>query len=809
MTRAGRTGTLVFATLAILAAVIAARARYTADLSAFLPRAPTASQRLLTEELQAGLASRLIMIAIEGPDAPARARVAVELARRLRSDPAFLEVSDGDAQAFARTADFLLAHRYQLSDAVTPERFTAEGLHRAIGDTLDSLASPEGLLAKPLFASDPTGETLHILDGLDSPRIATLDGVWSSRDGRRSLLIAETSAPGSDTDGQEQACAAIRGAFDAAAATLPPSARKLTLRLSGPGVFAVTARALIHAQVIRLSSLSALLIAALLLLAYRSPAALLLTFVPVVSGALAGVAAVALGFGAVHGITLGFGVTLIGEAVDYAVYLFVQSGSDASSEWRSRVWPTIRLGMLTSVCGFAALVPSGFQGLAQLGLFSIAGLVTAALVTRFVLPEWQPHVLATAELAPLGTALARVLRRLQSVRVALVVLALLGCLVLFWHRATLMSRELTDLSPIPVADQELDASLRADLGAPDARYLVVVSSPDTAATLRSAEAVARELKSLTDAGVLGGFESPTHYLPSPAAQRARLASLPPPAELAARLREALAGLPVSASRLEPFLKDVEQARAAPSLTPRDLAGTPLASGLEALLTASGAGTTAFLPISPVAGSDLTAAALDQVRAAVLGAMRAPDSGAAPAGAAAPGEASPGAPSVTARVLDLKTEADSLYSHYLTQAATLSLLGLAAILALLVLALSPVRALRVVTPLALAVLTVAAGLAAAGERLGILHIVGMLLIIAVGSNYALFFDRLARASRTDLPRTLASLAVANLATVIGFGVLGFSSVPVLAALGRTTAPGALLALIFSALLAPRTALEASP
>ena len=51
----------------------------------------------------------------------------------------------------------------------------------------------------------------------------------------------------------------------------------------------------------------------------------------------------------------------------------------------------------------------------------------------------------------------------------------------------------------------------------------------------------------------------------------------------------------------------------------------------------------------------------------------------------------------------------------------------------------------------------------------------------------------------MPRTLASLAVANLATVIGFGVLAFSSVPVLAALGRTVAPGALLALLFSAML----------
>ena len=43
------------------------------------------------------------------------------------------------------------------------------------------------------------------------------------------------------------------------------------------------------------------------------------------------------------------------------------------------------------------------------------------------------------------------------------------------------------------------------------------------------------------------------------------------------------------------------------------------------------------------------------------------------------------------------------------------------------------------------------------------------------------------------------AKASLA-VLGFGVLAFSSVPVLSALGSTVAPGAFLALVFSALLA---------
>jgi predicted exporter len=87
------------------------------------------------------------------------------------------------------------------------------------------------------------------------------------------------------------------------------------------------------------------------------------------------------------------------------------------------------------------------------------------------------------------------------------------------------------------------------------------------------------------------------------------------------------------------------------------------------------------------------------------------------------------------------------------------------------------------------------------QLTILHLVGMLLIVAVGSNYALFFDKQARVHEVGSePLTLASLLIANASTVIAFGLLSFSQVPVLVALGTTVAPGAFLALLFAAILA---------
>ena len=140
-------------------------------------------------------------------------------------------------------------------------------------------------------------------------------------------------------------------------------------------------------------------------------------------------------------------------------------------------------------------------------------------------------------------------------------------------------------------------------------------------------------------------------------------------------------------------------------------------------------------------------------------------------------------------------------------------GLVAIVLLLLIALrGAARVMRVVAPLALSVLVVAGLLVALGHALTILHVVGMLLIVAVGSNYALFFDRAAtHPDEGSVPLTLSSLVLANLATVIAFGVLACSSLPVLADLGSTVAPGTLLALLFAGMLAspvPRAATTAA-
>ena len=786
-----------------LALVIAVRADYVADLSAFLPSAPTPQQAVLLDQLKSGSASRLVLVGIEGGDASGRADASKRLAAALRRNGRFASVDNGDTGPWQSAGRFVFEHRYALSPAVGPARFTVDGLRNAIDDTLALLGTPAGSLLKPILLRDPTGETLRIADALTPAHAPKNEqGVWVSRSAARAVLVMTTRADGSDLDGQEQALATIRAEFATIAAANSERRAALRLDISGAGSFGVAARDRIKAEVERLALLGTLAMVSLLWLAFASLRSLAMAALPVATGVLAGIACVALGFGQVHGMTLGFGTTLIGEAVDYAIYYLVQTRSarraptvgaggvecateatgtnapTAATRWLRHSWPTVRLGLFTSVIGFAALVFAGFPGLAQLGVFSIAGLIAAAATTRFVFPVIAPEGAPGQGMRRrLGRFMHRAATALPRARIvfaggALVAVVALVLLPSPWRG------QLSDLSPIGPAALRLDADLRTDIGAPDAATLVAVSAPDEAGALAAAEVVGAHLDALVRDGVLDDYASPARFLPSPALQRTRLAALPDAADLANRLKAATDGGALPAERLRPFIEDVQAARAMTPFTRTALDGTPLAAAVDATLL-HGTGShpwRALLNLQAPDGKPLDAA---RVRAAIAGIDG-------------------------AQLVSIKAELDVLYARYLRQAMWQAALGAAAVVVLLALALKRIgRLVAVLVPIVAATLIVLALLVASGASLGILHLVGLLLTVAIGSNYALFFDHLRQQSETDQD-TLASLLLANLTAVVSFGLLATSKIPVLQAVGIVVAPGALLCLVLSAAFISRPA-----
>lgn len=782
----GRRVLLVWLALMLGGIGIASRTHYVADLSAFLPSTPSAEQAVLLDQLRNGVAARLMLIGIEGGTAEQRSEASKKFAQVLRETGVFEAVHNGDRSQFEATGKFLFEHRYLLSPAVDPQRFTEDGLRAGIDETTSLLGTPAGSMIKQVILRDPTGETVQMAQSMmssESPR--TDGGVWVSRNASRAVMLATTKVDGSNLDEQARALQLVQQKF------APWRDQQLTLLVTGASTFAVSSRARIHDEVEKLAIAGGVAIIGILLLSFGgSLRTLVSALLPVAGGVLAGIAAVSLVFGNVHGITLGFGTTLIGEAVDYAIYYLIQARSkpgearaSGARRWLGDSWPTVRLGLLTSVCGFAALLFSGFPGLAQLGLFSVAGLTAAALTTRFVFPviapDGAPGVGVRRQLGHFVGWMTDVLPRARwlLVAVALAAAATLAALPSAWRG------NLSSLSPISAAEMQLDVDLRADIGATDNGTLVAVSGTDETDVLAQAEAAGVRLDRLVEAGVITGYESPARLLPSLSAQQARRDALPDEATLRANLQRATAGGPIAASRLEAFVTDVQAARQQPLLTMASMKDTPLASALSAQL----------LP-----GRDGGPwRALINVRSGPQGADQAKIRAAL---ADLPGS----------RVVNIGDELGSMYARYLHEATLQALLGALAVCVILFLHLRSWRRLgRIALPISSAVVIVLAVLSATSTTLGILHLVGLLLSVAIGSNYALFYDQIRQQQDTQPAGaplvidndTLASLALANLTAVVSFFLLALSSIPALFAVGQVVAPGILLSLLLSAAFIP--------
>ncbi|HQT63161.1 MAG: hypothetical protein B7Z75_11850 [Acidocella sp. 20-57-95] len=751
--------------LLAVCAGIAGRTSYRTDMGDFLPHAGSLAQQVLAAQVNGGAASHIVLLSISGAPAPVLAALSQDVAQRLRAKPEFLDVMNGDRQSFAGVQNYVWQNRYLLSPGVTADKFSVAGLHAVLQNDLSLLQSDLGVMMGQSLPADPTGEMLGLLGQLaGGAGPAVQNGAWLAEDGQSALLLVHTAAPGFDLDAQQQAQSLIKSAF-AAARAATPDAGGSKLQMSGPGVFAVTTRDTTKQDVSRLSLAAMLGAAGLLAFAYRSPRMLLLGLLPIASGALAAIAAVSLAFGFVHGITLGFGVTLIGESLDYAIYLFTQTGQgEPASETLSRIWPTLLLGALTSVAGFCAMLASSFTGFAQLGLFSIAGLAAAAATTRYVLPHFVPRGFYAPGASSLAQPVFMLIAHRRAAGGVLALVWLAALLALCGHRGGMWDGNLLDLSPIPAAAQTLDETLRHQLGVPDQRYFAVVAAADEQLALQESEALAAPLNRLKAAGVIGGFSLPSALLPSEQTQRQRQAALPDATTLQANFTQAVAGLPFKAQAFAPFLAAVAAAKTAPLLTQANLPPA-LALQFGSLLVRHGTGWVAIIPLQTVTNLDAVAKALP----------------------------------ADATMVDLNQESDRLLSMFEGQAVTLAVAGSLAILVLLAVGLRSVRrAARIAAPLAVAVTMTAALLTLGGAKLSIFMVAGFLLIIAIGSNYCLFFERNAPGT-AGWPRAVASIVLANLCTVAAYGLLSCSRIPVLHDIGLTVAAGTFFSLICGAVL----------
>ncbi|GAB6195415.1 MMPL family transporter [Lysobacter xanthus] len=746
---------LAFAWLALLGVLGWAAGRSLdlgGDLRKFMPAPRTDAQRLLMDQLGEGPGARLLLLAIEGGTPEARIAQSRALAVRLRSTPGIALVGNGDTDLSA-IPERLRPYRYLLSDAPSQGGLAAPALADALSQREADLGSPMASMVEPLIERDPTLEMLRLAERwtpTSAPR--TVDGVWTSRDGARAVLAVQTDAAGFDPKGQASVLAAIHRAFDAVRGDA-----RTRLVLTGPGAFAVDVAGRTQREASLIGTVDSICFALLLWLAYRSWKAPLLGALPLATAGLTGLAAVAFCFDGVHGITVAFGFTLIGVAQDYPIHLFSHQ-RPGLSPWASAraLWPTLGTGVASTCIAYMTFFVSGVDGLRQLAVFTIVGLGSAALASRFLLPGLiDPAPRDVADSARLRALWSRVARGPRVGVTAGVVIAALAFAAMRFAPGAFWENDLSRLTPVPAAALAEDGRLRAELGAPDVRYLVAMDGRDVDAVLAAGERLVPVLDALRARGAIAGYDLAARYLPSAATQRARQARLPDADTLRRDLAAAVAASPFVPDAFEGFVEDVERARTAPPLQPKDLDGTPLASAVQGLLLPRRDGATAIVTLAGLTDPAAVARALE---------------------------------GHGAHLMDLKEASESLVAAY--RSRVLWALALAAVLlaATVGVALrSARRTLRVVAPMALTTLLILAVLRLAGVELNLFHLVALILAAGLGLDYALFFDH-AGDDPDEQVRALHAILVCSATTLLVFLLLGLSSIPVLRAIGLPVALG---------------------
>jgi predicted exporter len=760
---------LWLALLVVAGWAISRQLELSGDLRRFMPSARTPAQKLLIDELGEGPGSRLLLVSLSGADAETLAAQSRALHARLARDPKFALVANGEGglEAFPER---LRPYRYLLSPTLDAHRFDSAYLREQLQARVEDLGSPAAALVEPLVPSDPTLETLALAEAWEPANAPQrLHGVWFDRTGHEALLAIQTRAAGFDPTGQQAAVDAIRNAYAQARGGAQGRSGHGAIVLSGPGAFSVEIGGRTQHEAGWIGMVDSIGLLLLLFVAYRNWKIPLLGALPLASAGLAGLGAVALLFEGVHGITVAFGFTLIGVAQDYPIHFFSHQRTGVAP-WASvrALWPTLATGVASTCIAYLTFFVSGVEGLEQLAVFTIAGLATAALATRFLLPALVDPDLRDPAASPRLERMRMWIARVPQPRWSLLVVALVALAIAAFAPGPFWQNDLSKLTPVPTDALARDAHLRSELGAPDVRYVIAVQGRDVESVLQRTERVAARLdRARAQGGVLDGFDHPARYLPSQRTQRLRQARLPDAATLRSTLDAAVAETPLRADVFEPFLADVATARSATPLAPRDLAGTPLQVRVDSLLLQRPDHATALISLAGLLAPDAVARI-----------------------AAAEG----------AQLLDLKQASESLVVAY--RERVLWALGLAALLlaATVWIALrKPSRVWRVLAPMALSTALILAALRAAGVELTLFHLVALILAAGLGLDYALFFEH-AGDDREEQLRTLHALIVCSLMTLLVFALLAWSSIPVLRAIGTTVALGVVSNFVLGLLIA---------
>jgi predicted exporter len=618
------------------------------------------------------------------------------------------------------------------------------------------------------LADDPFGWLQHWLAQQPwsrSPLLPEDDLLVAHRDDTTYVLVTATLAGSSyDDDVQRRTLDALHGAERQIDRDYPGT----TVLHTGAVFYAAAARADAKRDVDRVGWISALGIALLLLVVFRSPGSLLLAFLSTAIGVIAATTISLLVFGQIYLLTLVFGAALLGEAVDYSIQ-YLSARANAGAQWQAsiglrQVRPALLLALGTSLLGYALLGLVPFPALRQMAVFAIGGMIAACLSVFWLLPA-----LLQRPAKPITPALVRGAHALQRMlaapargwRGALLVLLLLLVALPGWLRLR-HDDDVHRLIAQPATLTAQEQQIREISGLGNASQFWLVQGKDTEQTLQHEEALEARLQALVDDGKLEGWTGVAGMVPSQARQARDHALLARLFDDPARLRQMLADAGFRGDAINAYLA----AWPGTPLPLDDWLKTPLSTPFRQLWMGCNAQGCASL-VLPQGDDDETL--LARATAGLAG----------------------------VQVVDKPASVSRLFGRYRGYASVWLLAAVLLIVPVFGWRYGWRRAPRVLAPPVLGIALTLAALGYLGQPLTLFHSMALMLVLGVGANYAVFLHE-GEPHTTDQPGAMyASVLLSALTALLSFGLLSLSSMPALRDFGLTL----LLGIAFTALLVP--------
>ena len=703
--------------------------------------------------------SRVMLFALRDPAAPERAPLAAarRLAEELNQSPEFAEaLVMGDASAqdklgreiFERRFELLLpgwlgAREREFARTNEPRsKFSSWLAERAAADLEAFLSQPEAAAMQQLVMADPL---LLVPKLAEQARILSPPG---SNGGGHALLWARINASPLAEAGQQPVFSAIASALARVRADYP----NVELRWSGVNRFAAASRARIEAEIRLLNIFSVAAVLAVSAVFVRRIHKIV-HLLPVIVLSIAGAWTVStMAFDRLHILVFVIGSLLSGVAIDYGVYIYMQPSlqpDEPYAEKLGRLLKPLLASCLTTVLGFSLLLFSNLPLIRQIGLFVGAGLLCALATAILYFAQLRRPFLEGRHFGGLGNAHhVRALRWVPRVLFVLAVaVAVFGPWRLRWR---------DDIRELDIPTPELhanEAALRALFGDGGERS-VYLTYGDTVAAARQhlEDLLAHQAATAPDVptsslGLILPTEEDWQALP------ARLGTL---GEFDADFRGALERHGFTPSAFNGFFDAWRYVRTHPPTG--DYAS--LANRVTSLLTGP------LSLLSSTRGPYWFLTVVEQSSDAPV---------------------PPGLHTVSVNQLQ---SLNDLFTRYRWSALRLSLIGLGLVIAS-VFAIYPFRrGLRIALIPAGSCFFVFGLFGLMGQTLNLFHLLGAFLGVCLSHNYAIFSSE--NAGPGGAPPV--SIRLSALSTATSFGVLAFSHIPVIHALGLTVAAIVLTALL---------------